>query len=106
MKAPDLQPSDTTGLAVIRRWQPQATILADLKQADGAWPDSAYLNISYGLAAQAHYPWVARIWEAQIPTGRSAIERLILSKNAITCLQDALELMDAMPDMIADYVLV
>lgn len=106
MNVPDLRIPDTAGLVMIRRWQPRATILADLEQANGEWLDTAYFNISYGLAAQTNCPWAARIWEVQTPQDRPAIDQILRSKNAITCLQDVLDLLEAMPTPLTHYVLV
>ncbi|MER2599346.1 MAG: hypothetical protein ABTQ73_07500 [Caldilineales bacterium] len=106
MNVPNLRNSDTAGLAAIRRWQPCAIIAADMAATTGDSVQPIYFNISYGLAAQAHYPWAARMWELKTPPKRPAIDKIVLSAEALTCLQDVLDLLEATLIPSTDYVLI
>ena len=104
-KSADFRSLNDDSLVTIRHWQPRATLLADLMQP-GLASHPIYLHLSYGLAAQTDVPWAARIWEPQAPRQRQAIEQIILSHDAITCLQDALDLIEATLMTSTSYVLV
>lgn len=84
---------------------PRGSILADLASATGAPRRRADLNISFGRCTDRRTPWAARFWEADPPPGVQPIDWLLNSHNSVTCLEDALDLLDHTQGLITSYAL-
>lgn len=88
-----------------RRWEAIGGIVADLAPQNGTPSRLARLNISIGLLAQAPAPWAARFWEPDAPPDVQPVEWLLGSRRCITCLEDALELLDNSDGLVTTYAL-
>lgn len=97
------RPQSATDLA--RRWTAIGGIVADLAPGNGTPPRLARLNISIGLLPQAPAPWAARFWEQDAPPGVRPVEWLLGSRSCVTCLEDALELLDSTEGLVTTYAL-
>ncbi|MEI2693253.1 MAG: hypothetical protein V9H69_27440 [Anaerolineae bacterium] len=84
---------------------PRGSIVADLASAAGAPRRQAHLNISFGRYADRRTPWTARFWEADPPPGVRPIDWLLDSRNSVTCLEDALDLLDHTQGLVTSYAL-
>lgn len=98
------QHSDMSNAA--RRWAPIGCILAELAPTAGQPPRLATLHVSIGLLPHLPSPWVARFWEADAPPGARRVEWLLTSRRCITCLEDALELLDHTPGLVTQYAVI
>ncbi len=101
--SPSRAACDRTGFASTRQWQLRGEVLADLTSPNGAAPRRARLNISFGQIAQLHTPWAARFWESDAPPGVQPIEWLFGSKTSVSCLEDALALLDKTRGLVTTY---
>lgn len=90
---------------IARRWLALASIVADLASPRGTPSRLVHLNVSYGFLAQATAPWGARFWEECPPPGVQPVEWLFGSQTAISCLEDALELLDETHGLVTCYAL-
>lgn len=97
------QRQSSTDLA--RRWTAIGGIVAELVSNNGTAPRLALLNVSIGLLAQAPTPWAARFWEQDAPPGVQPVEWLIGSRRCVTCLEDALELLESTEGLVTTYAL-
>lgn len=86
-----------------RRWMAIGSIVADLAPKKGTPPRLVSLNVSIGLVAQAPAPWAARFWEQDAPPGVQPVEWFLRSRSSVTCLEDALELLDSTRGLVTTY---
>ena len=84
---------------------PRGVIVADLASTTGASRRRAHLNISFGRYAGRRTPWAVRFWEADPPPGVQPIDWLLDSHTSVTCLEDALDLLDHTQGLITSYAL-
>lgn len=82
---------------------PRGSIVADLASATDTPRRCAHLNVSFGRYANQRTPWVARFWEADPPPGIQPINWLLDSHNSVTCLEDALELLNHTVGLVTSY---
>lgn len=85
-----------------RRWSPQGGVIADLAP-NGSGARVACLNVSFGHLPHRQAPWAARFWEADPPPGAKPVEWLLASTGAVTCLEQALELLDGTRGLVTSY---
>jgi hypothetical protein len=95
--------SGRQGLDAARHWHPRGRVVADLASPTGEPRREAHLNVSFGLLASQQTPWAARFWEIDPPTGVQPIDWLFDSRNSVTCLEDALELLDHTQGLVTSY---
>lgn len=89
-----------------RRWAPIGCILAELAPTAGQTPRLATLHVSIGLLPHLPSPWAARFWEPDAPPGARRVEWLLTSRRCLTCLEDALELLDHTPELVIQYAVI
>jgi hypothetical protein len=82
---------------------PRGGVVADLASAKGALPRLAYLSISFGPLTSPQARWAARFWEADPPPGVKPIDWIFDSYSSVTCLEDALELLDHTQGLVTFY---
>jgi hypothetical protein len=82
---------------------PRGAVVADLAPARGASARLAHLSISFGPLAYPQARWAARFWELDPPPGVQPIDWLFDSRSSITCLEDALELLDRTQGLVTSY---
>ena len=90
-------------LDATRQWHPRGTVVADLTSASGQPRRRAHLNVSFGLLAGRQTPWAARFWEINPPAGAQPVDWLFGSRNSLSCLEDALELLDNSQGLVSTY---
>ena len=83
--------------------RPRGGVVADLASAKGALPRLAYLSISFGPLTCPQARWAARFWEVDPPPGVKPVDWLFDSHSSITCLEDALELLDHTQGLVTSY---
>ncbi|MFZ2488992.1 MAG: hypothetical protein WAZ19_12840 [Anaerolineae bacterium] len=98
IKRADAQLAQTT-----QRWTPRALLVADIVWSDKKEIRTAYLHISYGFAGEWQAPWMIRVWEVTPPVGNQPIEWTIPSQRALSCLEDALELLEKTSHFVLSY---
>jgi hypothetical protein len=85
-----------------RHWSPLGNVIADLAP-NGSAPRLAYLSVSFGHLPQRQAPWAARFWEDDPPPGAKPVEWLLGSTGAVTCMEQALELLDGTRGLVTSY---
>lgn len=88
-----------------QHWTPRASLVADIAWSDKKEIPEAHLHISYGFAGKWQAPWAIRVWEATSPVGRQPIEWIVPSQKALSCLEDALELLEETSHFVLSYTL-
>lgn len=91
---------------VAQRWMPRAMLVADITWSDKKDLRTAYLHISYGFAEKWQVPWAVRVWEVAPPAGKQPIEWIIPSHTALSCLEDALNLLESTSYFILSYAVI
>ncbi|MDW8317780.1 MAG: hypothetical protein RMN53_08060 [Anaerolineae bacterium] len=86
-----------------RRWAAIGHIVAELPPTAHRPRRLARINVSIGRLPYATAPWAARFWEPQAPPGAQRVEWLLTSRRCLTCLEDALELLESTPGLVAEY---
>ena len=92
-----------TKFQVARNWLALGNVIADVPESSRDASRLAHLNVSFGLLAHPQSPWAARFWEADPPPGAQAIEWLFGSKASVSCLEDALALLDKTRGLVTTY---
>lgn len=82
---------------------PRGAVVADLAPARGTLPRRADLSISFGPVAYPQARWAARFWEQNPPPGVQPIDWLFDSRSSVTCLEDALEMLDHTQGLVTFY---
>lgn len=88
-----------------RHWSPRGGVRAELA-SDGAFPRTVRLNVSFGHLHHRRPLWAARFWEADPPPGAKPVEWLLDSTDAVTCLEQALELLDGTQGLVTTYAVI
>ena len=91
------------GFEVARSWRPLGMVLADVTSPAGVDPRLAHLNVSFGLLAHPQVPWAARFWEVDAPPGAQPIEWFFGSRASVSCLEDALALLESTQGLVTSY---
>lgn len=91
------------GFEVARSWRPLGMVLADLASPSGVGPRLAHLNVSFGLLAHPQVPWAARFWEVDAPPGAQPIEWFFGSRASVSCIEDALALLESTQGLVTSY---
>ena len=94
-----------TNFQVARTWNSRGIVLADVSDSSDRASRLAHLNVSFGLMAQPQVPWAARFWESDAPPGVQPIEWLFGSKTSVSCLEDALALLDKTRGLVTAYAI-
>jgi hypothetical protein len=95
--------SGRQGLDTAQHWHPRGRVVADLASPTGEARREAHLNVSFGLLASRQTPWAARFWEIDPPPGAQPVDWLFGSRNSVSCLEDALELLDCAQGLVSAY---
>lgn len=75
------------------QWQALAGTVASLSSPDGHIKSRVRLHISFGVLSQDAKLWGARFWEADDPHNVNRVDWLLISKQPVRCVEDAVQLL-------------
>ncbi len=88
-----------------RHWPPRGQLRAELT-SDQSSPRTVSLNVSFGRTADRRTPWAARFWETDPPPGAQPINWVLGSCNSLSCLEQALALLDGTQGLVSTYAVI